>query len=775
MTQTNLSTVQRQAGGTNGSSTAANAAAIAERYAGFEYAIQSDGLSSLAEKLWAERGGGSSNAEGIAGAADPQSSTSSSVSRRYTFHTAADGGSGAGRPNNRGRSSRGGSIVTSLAQVRQEVERSAGAYQRGEKLPDRPPPTPPQVPPPPRQPQQRPQPQQQQQQNAAAAPDVAVSTAPAAAGGGGGGHTTSAAAAIATSDSSSRTAGATVTSPRNPYSSGSSRSGNNDNLGGSGTEGNVRHKEDRDRCRALLMGSSSANGGAKSNTGNDDGVIEIGDDDEYDTGPIQFDYGNIGGSGGSAGAGGAGGGSAPATSGTTSSATFSSAPPPTFAPSTLNWHTESANDGGNHGSGTGGGNDAFDDDMFASLDVDAIVSQHQAKKQMHHQPAPSQQQQQQRYPNQGGGGGGGYQSQGYSTGSGGYNSSGANPYASASYEGAASNYGNVSNNYGGGGSNNSSSYGGGGGGFGDDFGAAGHMSLYGGGSSSNGGYQQNSGGHGNDGYGDFGGPSSGWGNSAGGDSYGGGSSSWGGGGTNHMSSAGGDESAPLCSGHGVPCRLLTASTAQNSGRQFYKCSLPEGEQCDFFEWADGMEGSLNPAAAVQGAEIKDMHTESRRKFGHHSFRVGQEGIIRNALQGRDVFVLMPTGGGKSLCYQLPAWCAPGLSVVVSPLLSLIQDQVQSMTKLGVESVFLSSAQDWETQRSQVVARIRNVTPHGGVKLLYITPEMLNRSGMMKGILSNLCKKKLISRFVVDEGKYNCDCCGRIGRLYGWNVPIFFHH
>ena len=286
------------------------------------------------------------------------------------------------------------------------------------------------------------------------------------------------------------------------------------------------------------------------------------------------------------------------------------------------------------------------------------------------------------------------------------------------------------------------------------------MSLYGGGSSTaggnyngngynNDGYQQgNSGGYGNDGYGDYGGSASAWGNSAGG-SYDGGPSSWGGG-TNNMSSAGGDGSAPLCSGHGVPCCLLTASTAQNSGRQFYKCSFPEAEQCDFFEWADGMEGSLNPAAAVQGAEMKDMHTESRRKFGHHSFREGQEKIIRKALEGRDVFVLMPTGGGKSLCYQLPAWCAPGLSVVVSPLLSLIQDQVQSMTKLGVESVFLSSAQDWETQRSQVVAKIRNVAPHGGVKLLYITPEMLNRSGMIKGILSDLCMKGLVSRFVVDE-------------------------
>jgi hypothetical protein len=224
---------------------------------------------------------------------------------------------------------------------------------------------------------------------------------------------------------------------------------------------------------------------------------------------------------------------------------------------------------------------------------------------------------------------------------------------------------------------------------------------------------------------------------------------------------------PSCPGHGVPCRILTAGTAANEGRQFYKCSLPEGEQCDFFEWADGVEGSLNPAAAAGGdgdygsyggyggtapgaTETKDMHVEARRKFGHHSFRPGQQQVIENAISGRDVFVLMPTGGGKSLCYQLPAWCSPGLSVVVSPLLSLIQDQVQSMTKLGVESVFLSSAQDWETERSQTVQRLRNSPPHGGIKLLYITPEMLNRSAMMRGILSTLRGRGLLSRFVVDE-------------------------
>ena len=75
---------------------------------------------------------------------------------------------------------------------------------------------------------------------------------------------------------------------------------------------------------------------------------------------------------------------------------------------------------------------------------------------------------------------------------------------------------------------------------------------------------------------------------------------------------------------------------------------------------------------------KDIFTENRRKFGHHSFREGQKQVIQNAVNGKDVFVLMPTGGGKSLCYQLPAWCCPGLSVIVSPLLSLIEDQVTNV-------------------------------------------------------------------------------------------------
>lgn len=219
---------------------------------------------------------------------------------------------------------------------------------------------------------------------------------------------------------------------------------------------------------------------------------------------------------------------------------------------------------------------------------------------------------------------------------------------------------------------------------------------------------------------------------------------------------------PLCPGHNEPCRILTSNTATNKGRQFYKCARPQEEQCDFFEWADGMEGNMsngkeNYSAGVvlhdKGAPVpgtKDIFVENRRKFGHHSFREGQKEVIQNAVNGRDVFVLMPTGGGKSLCYQLPAWCCPGLSVIVSPLLSLIEDQVQSMTKLGIESVFLSSSQDYILQQKDVIDRLRRTTDHDGIKMLYVTPEKLSRSGMMQSLLRDLANRNLLSRFVIDE-------------------------
>ncbi len=104
-------------------------------------------------------------------------------------------------------------------------------------------------------------------------------------------------------------------------------------------------------------------------------------------------------------------------------------------------------------------------------------------------------------------------------------------------------------------------------------------------------------------------------------------------------------------------------------------------------------------------------------FGYDAFLQGQEDIIRSVMAGRDTFALMPTGGGKSLCYQLPALALPGLTLVVSPLIALMKDQVDALEANGVPAGFINSTQT-SAELSQVVRKIRE----GRIKLLYVAPE-----------------------------------------------------
>src|SRR2546427_2727897 len=90
----------------------------------------------------------------------------------------------------------------------------------------------------------------------------------------------------------------------------------------------------------------------------------------------------------------------------------------------------------------------------------------------------------------------------------------------------------------------------------------------------------------------------------------------------------------------------------------------------------------------------------QQHFGFQSFRPLQEEIIRDTLAGRDVFALLPTGGGKSLCFQLPALLRPGLTVVVSPLIALMKDQVDALQAAGVPATFLNSSQGPEESRAR---------------------------------------------------------------------------
>ena len=130
----------------------------------------------------------------------------------------------------------------------------------------------------------------------------------------------------------------------------------------------------------------------------------------------------------------------------------------------------------------------------------------------------------------------------------------------------------------------------------------------------------------------------------------------------------------------------------------------------------------------------------KKHFGYTAFRPLQEEIVRDALAGRDVFALMPTGGGKSLCFQLPALLRPGLTIVVSPLISLMKDQVDALQASGVAATFLNSALDGTQARS----RLRGLYS-GEFRLLYVAPERLMLDSFIEKV-----KEWNVAQIAIDE-------------------------
>ena len=124
--------------------------------------------------------------------------------------------------------------------------------------------------------------------------------------------------------------------------------------------------------------------------------------------------------------------------------------------------------------------------------------------------------------------------------------------------------------------------------------------------------------------------------------------------------------------------------------------------------------------------LPDADAILRQVFGYQQFRAGQSDIIDTVTGGRDCLVVMPTGGGKSLCYQIPALMLPGLTVVVSPLISLMKDQVDQLRLLGVEAGYLNSAQTPQEQQKVLEGCHSN-----RIKLLYVAPERLLMSSFIR--------------------------------------------
>ena len=138
--------------------------------------------------------------------------------------------------------------------------------------------------------------------------------------------------------------------------------------------------------------------------------------------------------------------------------------------------------------------------------------------------------------------------------------------------------------------------------------------------------------------------------------------------------------------------------------------------------------------------MEDLHAALKRYWGYDSFRPMQERIILSLMGGADVAVVMPTGGGKSLCYQLPALAARQTVVVISPLIALMQDQVAQLGDMGIPAALVNSSQGADEQRAVIRAAAQ-----GAFRLLYISPERLARQDTVAWL-----RRVPLAFFAIDE-------------------------
>ena len=137
---------------------------------------------------------------------------------------------------------------------------------------------------------------------------------------------------------------------------------------------------------------------------------------------------------------------------------------------------------------------------------------------------------------------------------------------------------------------------------------------------------------------------------------------------------------------------------------------------------------------------RKMYDTLEHYFGYRSFRKGQEEIIDSLLSGRDALAIMPTGAGKSLCYQVPALMMDGLTLVISPLVSLMKDQVNALTSQGVKAAYLNRSLN-EAQFDKAIANMAN----GMYKIVYVAPERWKSVRFL-----NAVRRLHISLVAVDE-------------------------
>ena len=138
--------------------------------------------------------------------------------------------------------------------------------------------------------------------------------------------------------------------------------------------------------------------------------------------------------------------------------------------------------------------------------------------------------------------------------------------------------------------------------------------------------------------------------------------------------------------------------------------------------------------------LREAQEKLKKYYGYDNFRKGQEDVIDSILGGKDTFAVMPTGAGKSVCYQIPALMLKGVTLVISPLISLMKDQVDTLNSIGIAATYINSS----LSINEVNERINKVAA-GEVKLLYVAPERLESD-----FFCNMLDRLTISLLAVDE-------------------------
>lgn len=155
---------------------------------------------------------------------------------------------------------------------------------------------------------------------------------------------------------------------------------------------------------------------------------------------------------------------------------------------------------------------------------------------------------------------------------------------------------------------------------------------------------------------------------------------------------------------------------------------------------------------------QEMQTKLKTVFNIQNFRSHQKAGINATMLGADLILVMPTGGGKSLCFQLPAILSKGVTLVVSPLISLMEDQLQGLKSLGIETEILNSQAD--RQESKRIFQLME-DPNSKMKLLYVTPEKLAKSKLLMSQIEKMYRAERFARLVIDE----VHCCSQWGHEF----------